>query len=438
MFKTYHNILVTGVTHEGQGIAHINDRVCFIQGALLGERLDIQVIKKKKGSWFAVVTNVLSSSPKRIEPQCEVYDVCGGCGLQHMSTETQIDIKQQALIQQMQHQLGYIPEQVDDAIQLSPWAYRRKARLSVRYVAKKDSVLIGFRERSTHWVVNTKQCHILSKQVNQCLQRLAIILHGFSTRTVIAQVELAVADNVTCLVLRHLEALMAIEQEQLKAFARTEGIWLMTQSKKPYDLVKLWPEDHQYYLSYQLTTQGLTFDFHPADFIQVNGPVNQACVDKMLSWCALDGTERVLDLFCGLGNFTLPLAQQARWVDGYELSEEMVVRASSNAKKNNVSNVDFFATDLSAIQTGQWLMGHHYDLVVLDPPRCGAKEVVESIKSHIRPRRIVYISCHWPTMVRDCDLLADHYTVVKLVTMDMFPQTYHIEVMALLELRTND
>lgn len=434
MFKTYDHVAVTGMTNEGQGIAHINERICFIQGGIQGEVVNVKITKKRKGQWFGIVTEVIQASSLRIKPPCPVYELCGGCNLQHVDNHTQMNLKQQPLLDQLKYTLGYLPEQIDQRIMREAWGYRRKARLSVRYVQKKQALLIGFRERHTHWVVNTDYCHILPKLVVSALQKLARVIEQFEHRDMIPQIELAHSENQTCFVIRHLVELTDYENQQLVKFGQDNNIWIMTQAKKPYDLVKLWPNDHLCYLSYLLHDQGLNYDFHPSDFIQVNADVNQACVNKLLDWANLNGSEIVLDLFCGLGNFSLPLAQSARWVDGYELSEEMVIRAKGNARKNNLTNVDFFATDLSAIQGNKWLKRSKYDLVVIDPPRCGAKEVMSTFKK-ILPSRIIYISCHWATMIRDCQLLADQYKVSKLVVMDMFPQTYHIEVMVLLEVK---
>ena len=428
MFKLVNNVCITGMSHEGQGITHVSDRICFVQGALENEIVDIRVTRKRKGVLYAEVVNVIRPSSMRISAKCAVYDYCGGCNLQHCSTQHQLKLKQEPFLEQVQSKLGYLPDIIHEPIVHDAWHYRRKARLSVRYVAKKEKILIGFRERSTNWVVDTNECPILPKRVMVYMNELAILLADMSIRSDIPQLELACGDEVDCIVIRHLSPLSTADKEQLITFAKTHQIWLMTQAKHPYDSLKLWPDDEQYYLTYDLKDQNLRYCFHPHDFIQVNAHVNQSCVNLMLEWACLSRNDMVLDLFCGLGNFTLPMALHAHSVHGYELSDEMVTRARHNANLNQLDNVTFYATDLDAIDHDKWLHHSHYDVVLIDPPRSGAKAVIPTLL-RIQPKTIIYISCHWPSMLRDLELLSPVYKVEKLCCMDMFPQTYHIETM---------
>ncbi len=424
-------VVIEGLSHEGRGIAHHNGKIVFVFAALPGERVKIQINQSNRKFSEASVLEVLQASPMRIAPRCEYFGVCGGCSLQHLSDDDQIAIKQQAVLEMMQH-AGIEIGEVMPALRGDSWGYRRKARLGVKYVIKKQRLLIGFRERNKPYLADMQHCPILIERVGQHLTDLMDLIAGLQAYDKIAQIEVAADDSHCQLVLRHLEALSPSDLERLTEFAKSSGLWLQLQPQGPDSVVNLYPQQQALYFR-PLADEALSIHFKATDFTQVNASINQQMVRQALDWLALTPQDKVLDLFCGLGNFTLPLARRVQQVTGVEGDAAMVQRARENARQHGIDNSDYFAADLTKIDGAEGWMKQRYDKLLLDPPRSGALEIVQQIKS-LKASTIVYVSCQPSSLVRDARILCDAgYTLTRFGLMDMFPQTAHVESMALFQ-----
>ena len=340
------------LSHEGRGIAHLNGKTIFIDNALPSEEVTIE-LKKRRRKWDeAKVIEVITPASTRVEPSCAVYGICGGCSLQHMDHQAQIAFKEKVVLEQVQHLANTQPKTVLPAIFDHPLGYRRKARLGVRYVYKKEKVLVGFRERQGRYLTDTKACDILHDSVGKKLQELQLMISELKAYQHIAQIEVAVGDNATALVFRNLESLDDADISLLKAFGQAHNFWIYLQPGGEDTVHRIYPtadpHSEKEYLSYRLTEQNLELLFKPMDFTQVNQAVNQKMVISALNLLALQPNETVLDLFCGLGNFSLAMAQQCQKVVAVEGSDAMVERGGMNAKHNKLSNIEFYQADLMA------------------------------------------------------------------------------------------
>ena len=424
-------VTIEGLSHEGRGICHHNGKVVFVFAALPGERVRVQVTKTTKKFSEANVVEVLEGSPRRITPQCPHFSVCGGCSMQHVAADYQIELKQQAILDMMRHP-GIEPGEVIKPLTASPWGYRRKARLGVKYVHKKERLLIGFRERNKPYLADMQSCHVLVEQVGMELPRLMELVSGLDARETIAQIEVAADDEHTMLVFRHLQPLSAADLESLEAFARSTGLWVQLQPGGTDTIRPLYPEQQSLYFK-PLAGGDIRIEFAASDFAQVNNEINQQMVSQALDFLDLQPEDRVLDLFCGLGNFTLPIAQRAAHVTGVEGSDVMVERARDNARQHGIDNTDYRVADLSQAEQVKALSVQAYDKILLDPPRSGAFEVVSQI-TQMQANTIVYVSCQPSSLVRDAGVLCEAgYRLTRLGLMDMFPQTAHVESMAVFE-----
>ncbi len=424
--------VIESLNHEGRGVAHVEGKVVFVDGALPGESVRLVYRKRHKRHDDAKVLELLSTSAERVEPRCAHFGVCGGCALQHLDPAAQLRTKQQALLDSLRH-IGRIePITVLEPLTGPHWGYRRKARLSVKYVLKKGRLLIGFRERGESAVADLHGCDILHPSIGArigILNALISALQGFDH---IAQVEVAVGDAATALVFRNIVALSDSDMEQLKAFGAEHGLHIYLQPAGPDSIFRLWPESAD--LSYRLPAHAVELHFAPNDFTQVNMPINRVMVDRALQLLALEPDDKVLDLFCGLGNFTLPLARHAREVVGVEGDATLIRRARDNARRNDIGNAQFHVADLSGdVGTAPWWLTH-YDKILLDPPRTGALELLPQI-AKLGARRIVYVSCNPATLARDAGLLVQEhgYKLRSAGVMDMFPHTAHVESIALFD-----
>jgi 23S rRNA (uracil1939-C5)-methyltransferase len=373
------------------------------------------------------------SHPSRVVPPCAYALICGGCALQHINTAQQITHKQQVFSDQLQH-FGHLQGvELVAPLTSTDLGYRTKARLGVRYVAKHDEVIVGFRERYSNFLTRIDQCSVLVPQVGTRITELKALVRSLSCYQRIPQIEVAAGSDRCALVFRHMEPLTDEDHGKLIAFYEETGLEIYLQPKGPDTVHKLWPEDRSELLSYIIPGVELTFDFHPNDFTQVNPAMNRKMLHQAIQWLDLTNSDRVLDLFCGLGNFTLPVARLAAAVTGVEGSTAMVERGYHNAHKNRISNVEFFGADLhlpmDANRHQPWVKP--FDKVLLDPPRSGAEEIVKAIDLFRAPL-IVYISCNPATLARDAGILTEKgYKLQKAGVMDMFPHTTHIESMAL-------
>ncbi len=424
-------VTIRGLSHEGRGIAHHNGKVVFVFAALPGERVRVQVNKSTKKFLEASVVEVIEPSPQRIEPHCPHFSVCGGCSMQHISTAYQIELKQQAILGMMEHAQIEIGE-VMPPLTAEAWGYRRKARLGVKYVHKKQRLLIGFRERNKPYLADMHTCPVLDDRVGRQLTELMELIGGLEARETIAQIEVAADDEHCMLVLRHLQPLSATDRDKLLEFARSSGFWLQLQPQGPDSVEPLYP-DEQVLRFRPLADSDIAIRFQATDFTQVNAAINQQMVRQALDYLDLQPEDKVLDLFCGLGNFTLPMARLAAQVTGVEGDPAMVQRAKQNALEFGLDNTEYFAADLTRLDPTTTWMRQTYDKILLDPPRSGALDIVEHI-GVFDASTIVYVSCQPSSLVRDAEVLcAAGYRLTQLGLMDMFPQTAHVESMAVFQ-----
>lgn len=425
-------VTATGATHDGRGVARVDGRVMFIEGALPGERVEVEVAQRRRGHDEARLTRVLEPSPQRVTPRCVHFGTCGGCVMQHADGALQRQLKQQTLADNLQRIAGVVPSRWLDPIIGPEWHYRRRARLSVCHVDEDNRVRVGFRERGRKVVAELAACEILVEPVARLLAPLAELFGQCNAARTIAQVEVAAGDAATVLLVRHLEPLDAHDRGLLAAFAAQHGVAFLLQGGG-YDsiepLVAPAPE-----LSYGLSEFDIKLGFAANDFIQVNGVVNQGLVRAAVSALAPKPDERYLDLYCGLGNFTLPLARQAGEVVAVEGEEGLVARARANAAANDIANAQFHVADLAQpVPDAAWAQGRFHG-VLLDPPRVGARAILPLLATWA-PARIVYVSCHPGTLARDtAEIVGKHgYRLAAAGIADMFPHTAHVESIAVFE-----
>lgn len=430
---------------EGQGVAHnAEGKVVFIEGALPGEEVQVQVHRKKNNWEQASMTALRHESAQRVRPRCPHFGTCGGCKIQHFHVGAQIATKQRALEDGLWH-LGKVkPERVLRPIEGPSWGYRYRARLSVRFVVKKGKVLVGFHERKSSYVADMDSCEVLPPHVSALLPKLADLITGMDQRDRLPQIELAIGSSVTALVLRHLEPLSAADLSRLRAFAAETGVQWWLQPKGP-DTVHLLDEGGAA-LDYTLPEFGITMPFKPTDFTQVNHQINQVLVSRALRLLDAQPDERVIDWFCGLGNFTLPIATQAKEVLGIEGSEALVARSRENAAFNGLAaKTSFVARNLFEIMPADLATYGAAEKWLVDPPREGAFALAKAIADlhadpslapgYAPPQRIVYVSCNPATLARDAGLLVHQagYRCVAAGAVNMFPHTAHVESIAVFE-----
>lgn len=429
--NTLHRTTTSSLSHEGRGIAHIDGKTIFIHGALIGEEVEFRITKRHRQYDEAEVVQILKPSSDRIEPLCKHYGVCGGCSLQHMAPEAQIQHKQHALLDLLAR-IGKVEPSVILPPLVGPvWGYRSKARLGVKYVIKKEKLLVGFREKDPRYLAEITQCEVLHPEVGHQLEVLKDLIQSLDCYTQIPQVEVAVSDETVALIFRHMVPLTEQDKNKLIEFGRQKKWHIYLQSEGHSSIQRLWPFNGAERLSYHLPDFNLQMQFHPVDFTQINTSMNQQIVKQALSLLELKSTDSALDLFCGIGNFTLPMARHCKTVVGVEGSETSVSRARENATLNNINNAEFFAADLSRGSSHLDWYYQRYDKVLLDPPRTGAIDIIPGVVQW-RPSRIVYVSCNPATLARDAAKLSElGYTCHSAGVMDMFPHTNHVEAMAL-------
>lgn len=424
---------IESVTADGRGIAAIEGKKVFVSGALPGEEVRFRRRKRRRNYDEAQLLDVLSASPQRLRPRCVVFGICGGCSLQHLGDADQRDIKEQALRDALQR-IGHVgPERWLAPVFDSSWHYRRRARLAVKDVAGKGRVLVGFRERHAPFVTDMHRCEVLAGPIDAMLDPLSELIAGLSIRQRLPQIEVAVADNASALVFRVLDAPNDADLERFGAFAAERGLRIYLQPAGPDSITRLQPQGPLAPLCYGLPDFGLVMEFEASDFVQVNAAVNRLLVTTAMQLLQPDRDQRVLDLFCGIGNFSLPLARHCRHVTGIDGSAALVARAGANARRNGIGNAGFAAIDLSRIDGSEPCFGEHWDGLLLDPARNGAAEVVRHMR-RIDPSRIVYVSCHPASLARDLgELVRGHgYRLEAAGIVDMFPHTGHVEAIALL------
>ena len=424
---------IESLSHEGRGVAHINGKTVFIDGALPGEEVRFLYTRRRGQFDEGRVVEVLEASAQRVEPRCPHYAVCGGCSLMHLDTGQQVLHKQAVLLEQLRHIGGLEPERVIPPLSASHWGYRRKARLGVKYVVGKEKVLVGFREKRSSFVADIDSCEVLHPFLGGAIGQLKELLRGLSIYHRIPQLEVAISDATAAIIIRHLDPLTDSDKSILAEYEKERPIRFYLQPAGLDSVHNLSDRDTGD-LSYRLDNHDVTIEFSPTDFTQVNFDLNPLMVDQVISLLNLSAEDTVLDLFCGSGNFTLPMARYAKNVTGVEDSEELVNRAKKNAEKNRLFNTGFIACDLSKRDINVEFAGCDYNKIMLDPPRVGAREIIEQLDLS-RVEKLVYVSCNPATLARDAGILVkDGRLRLKAAgVMDMFPHTSHVESIALFE-----
>lgn len=424
-------VTIESLSHEGRGIARVDGKTTFVDEGLPGEELEIQFTRMHPRYAEAKILNVLKPSPERISPPCRFYSICGGCSFQHVDNEFQIQHKQHTLLEQLRHSAGVTLEIIIPPLTGPTLGYRRRARLGVKYVDKKQKLLVGFREKRSPYVADIDHCVVLHPSVGNLIEPLHQLLSGLTVYREVPQLEVAVSDAVTALVIRHLAPFVDKDLELLRQFEKDHDIVFYLQPGG-YDTVHLLSPERNVELVYSLPDFGLSLRFEPADFIQVNADINQAMIKRAIELLDPQADDEVLDLFCGLGNFSLPLAGKCRQVNAVEGDSGLIKRARQNAERNRISNVTYIAADLAKEQLDAEFMQKHYARILIDPPRVGANEIIKQL-DFSGTERIVYVSCNPATLARDAGYLIKHcgFHLQQAGVMDMFPHTTHVESIAL-------
>ena len=423
-------VTVESLAQDGRGVAHVDGKAVFIDGALPGEVVRFQLSARKRKYDEGRVIDVLAPSVDRVDPLCPHFGECGGCSLQHMAPGAQILSKQQVLLDALTHvgrvsAAGILPPLTGPV-----WGYRSRARLSVRHVIKKGRVLVGFREKRSRYVADITRCEVLHPCVGGRIRELARLIDSLDGRDHIAQVEVAVGNGDCVLVMRNLEALSADDTGRLRQYQQDNDVRVFLQPGGPDTAAPI--DGGNPLLTYSLPDYAIELQFSPCDFVQINADINQKMLASAFSLLEPAAGDHVLELFCGLGNFTLPLARLAGQVTAVEGHAGLVARAGDNARRNGIGNVEYHVADLTQSLPDTGWATRAYDKLLIDPPRTGALELVQQI-GRWNPQRIVYVSCNPATLARDAEVLVHEqgYELTRTGVMDMFPHTTHVESIAL-------
>jgi 23S rRNA (uracil1939-C5)-methyltransferase len=426
---------VAALTHDGEGIVR-DGKAAFVAGALPGESIRFRRTRHHRQYDEAQLLAVLEPSSSRVVPRCAHFGVCGGCALQHLAPDVQLEAKQTELRDNLERVGRVSPQEWFAPLRGPVWNYRRRARLGAKFVTKKDRVVVGFRERLAPYVAEVKRCEVLSSPVGEMIEPLAAMLNGLSIRHRLPQIEVAVGDNAVALILRVLDSPSAEDLARLRGFAVEHAVRFYLQtggldSVRPLD-ENAGPVEP---LRYGLPRFDLQLEFAPTDFVQINGQINDALVSRAVELLGLTPSASVLDLYCGIGNFTLALARSSCRVVGVEGDKGLVDRARHNGRLNGISNAEFHMADLGQPpDPGLPWLNQGYTHVLLDPPRAGAAAMLTAV-SRLQPQRVLYISCHPGSLARDVgSLVHEHGMSLRAAgVLDMFPHTTHVESLALLE-----
>jgi 23S rRNA (uracil1939-C5)-methyltransferase len=425
---------VESLDQEGRGVARRDGKAIFIEGALPGETVTASVYHKKPNYEIATLVSVLKESAQRVEPGCSHFGTCGGCSLQHFDSRAQVAVKQRVLEDSLWHIGRVRPEQMLPAIYGPAWGYRHRARLTVRHVPKRGGALVGFHEKKSSYVADMDSCEVLPPRISALLRPLRSLVDALSIRSRLPQIELALGEEADVLVLRILEPLLPPDVEALEAFSARHGVRLYLQPAGPETARPMLAAD-DVDLYYALPEFDLKIRFAPTEFTQVNHAVNRVLVRLAFRLLDPQPGERIADMFCGVGNFTLAIARSGATVVGVEGSEELTRRATRNAEMNGLSAAtSFVARDLYRTGSGALTGLGRFDRMLIDPPRDGAAEVVRALGDD-GPRRLVYVSCNPGTLARDAGLLArEHgYQLSAAGVVNMFPHTAHVESIAVFD-----
>ncbi|MFO1434978.1 MAG: 23S rRNA (uracil(1939)-C(5))-methyltransferase RlmD [Gammaproteobacteria bacterium] len=419
-------VRIDSLSHEGRGVARRDGKTVFIDNALSGEEVRARLTRRHRRYDEAIAVEVLTSSPLRVPAGCAHFGVCGGCSLQHLSPLAQIEHKQRMLLEQLQHIGKVQPHAVLPPLTGPVWGYRRRARLGLRLVPKKGGVLVGFREKNSHFIADIDSCPVLDPAIGERLKTIRSIVGALSCPDQIPQIEVGVDDIGPVLTLRHLRPLTANDLEILTSAAADHGWRFYLQPGGTDSVHPVTPGQRT--PSFSVPRHNIALAFEPLDFIQVNAAINLDAIDKVIELLALNTHDRVLDLFCGLGNFSIPIARYVAQVVGVEGDAGLVVRASANANRNGLTNAQFFKADL----TKETPPISDFNKLLLDPPRTGAIEVLRTLNLGAVDR-IVYVSCNPATLARDAEVIINQhgFQLQCVGIMDMFPHTAHVESIAL-------
>ncbi|MFT3960412.1 23S rRNA (uracil(1939)-C(5))-methyltransferase RlmD [Propionivibrio sp.] len=426
--------IIESLDHEARGITRLEGKTVFVEGGLPGERVEYSCYRKKPTYEIARIDRVVTPSASRVEPKCPHFGVCGGCSMQHLEASAQVAAKQRLLEANLWHLGRLVAGQIYAPIHGAPWGYRFRARLSARLVPKKGGMLIGFHERKSSYVADMRQCPNLPPHVSDLLVPLRELVAALSISTAMPQIEVAVGETMTALVLRILEPINAADEGMLRDFADRHGIVFYLQPKGPASVYRFYPLDERR-LSYLLPDYGIEHAFSPTEFTQVNHAINRVLVRRAMTLLDPQPGERIVNMFCGLGNFTLPIARSGARVVGIEGSPELVRRAAENAAANGLADrVEYSVANLFETTPESLAALGRFDKMLIDPPREGAAELVKAIGED-GPPRIVYVSCSPATLARDAAILAHQkgYRLSGAGVVNMFPNTSHVESIALFE-----
>jgi 23S rRNA (uracil1939-C5)-methyltransferase len=426
------SVVITALDQEGRGVARREGKVAFVEGALVGERVAIELTREKASYALARAVEIERASAARVRPPCPYFGICGGCSLQHLEPAAQVAMKQRVLEDALWHVGRVRPETMLRPLHGLAWGYRHRARLSARWVEKKGGSLVGFRERKSTYVTDMTSCEVLPPGVSGLIRPLRALIDSLEIKERIPQIEVAVGDELTVLVLRVLETVGAEDGERLKCFADEHGVQVWLQPAGPDSARPFWPLESPG-LSYALPQYGVRIAFGPTDFTQVNHAVNRLLVSRALGLLDPGPGERVIDFFCGLGNFTLPIARSGAEVLGVEGSAALLAKAQANAAANGLGERCRFAM-ANLFEAEECARLPACDKALLDPPREGAIELVKSFEQK-PPSRIVYVACDPATLARDAGVLVNAigYRLAAAGVVNMFPHTSHVESIAVFE-----
>ena len=440
--------IIESLDQESRGVTHLDGKTIFIDGALPNEKVTFQSHKIKPSYEVANVVEVLKQSNQRVTPKCKHFGLCGGCKLQHLDFSAQVAAKQRLLENDLTHIGKVQPDNILPPIYGPIWGYRHKARLSVKYVDKKQRVLVGFNEKATRYVADMNSCEVLVPEVSALIEPLQEMIVQLSIRDKLPQIELAVGEAdlsngddkpVIVLIFRIMAPLTVEDEVQLKTFADTHAVQIWTQTKGPDTIVPFYPvstsEKPLPELKYRLPEFDLVYPFKPNEFTQVNPQINQVMIRRAMQLLSPQAGEKIADFFCGIGNFTLPIARSGAQVLGLEGLANLVDRAKESATLNQIINTQFGVADLFKMTPEALTNLGRFDKWLVDPPRDGAYELIKSLDDSNSPQRIVYVSCNPATLARDADVLVNEkgYILKAAGVINMFPHTAHMESIAWFE-----
>lgn len=422
---------IESLSHDGRGIARIDGKTTFVENALPGESVSAKITLTKSKLNEATAEEILKPAQDRVKPRCQHFGQCGACNLQHMNHQKQISFKEQAVLELISHQAKTAPRTWLPPLKANEYGYRRKARLSVRYVEKKQKVLVGFREKKSRYVADLSHCHILDKEIGMLLTPLGSLVESLSIYKMVPQIEVVISESERGLIFRHLEHFSDDDLQKLQNFEDQHELKIYCQPGG-LDTVELLNSKKEFKLEYEIPNHKLRLQYLPTQFTQVNHKINLAMIDQAIELLQLCPEDKVIDLFCGIGNFTLPLARHCQSVVGVEGDHAAVEQAIENSKQNKILNTQFYYANLFESVYDTCWSSEKYNKVLLDPPRAGAQEIIPLIDQW-GPSRVVYVSCNPATLARDIQMFVSRgFKLDACGILDMFPQTKHVETMALL------